>query len=465
MLASSVRMTLMVIVLAGLFSPASAGTINAVSCSQTHVQAAVDSARDGDVVNIPAGSCTWATHVGFDTKDIVIRGAGIGQTVITRDGGDNGYIFWIGISNSSKGSFRITNMTLAGNVITSIIYITSGSVTAVPAGRWRVDNIYFNFPTGQRSGVHSAGVNYGVVDHNTFNWRDGVAIRQANGLNTECYGGSPLNGDFQNSQPLDLGTDKFMFVEDNSFISNDGRPVIAYDASAGGGRVVFRNNTVTGGFFYNHWTRGCELAAQVMEIYNNTFVGTSAYGAPIGAGYMIRLEAGTGVIYNNTAQNFRVSSNAPYVILDDRRAEKSEATPFLGACDGTKSHDGNAGDPAAPGWPCLGQIGRAPGKSLSQIQAGSKPVSAPLYMWNNGEEAACASGSSCTNTWGVWATPAAYIKSTPHPNGEVDYVNGTPMPGYSSFVYPHPLVSGSGGGSGSSTAPAPPTNVRVVPGV
>jgi hypothetical protein len=219
MLASSVRMTLMVIVLAGLFSPASAGTINAVSCSQTHVQAAVDSARDGDVVNIPAGSCTWATHVGFDTKDIVIRGAGIGQTVITRDGGDNGYIFWIGISNSSKGSFRITNMTLAGNVITSIIYITSGSVTAVPAGRWRVDNIYFNFPTGQRSGVHSAGVNYGVVDHNTFNWRDGVAIRQANGLNTECYGGSPLNGDFQNSQPLDLGTDKFMFVEDNSFMA------------------------------------------------------------------------------------------------------------------------------------------------------------------------------------------------------------------------------------------------------
>jgi hypothetical protein len=46
---------------------------------------------------------------------------------------------------------------------------------------------------------------------------------------------------------------------------------------------------------------------------------------------------------------------------------------------------------------------------------------------------------------GVWVrinptcpSIAAYIKSTPHANGEVDYVNG-PKPCYKPYVYPHPL--------------------------
>jgi hypothetical protein len=468
MSASTVRITLAALVLVALFSPqASAGIINVASCAQAAVQAAVNNASDGDIVNIPAGSCTWASHVGFENKNITIQGAGIGQTLITREGGDNGYIFYAIISNAGKGAFRISGMTLAGNVATSIIYVTSATLAAVTAGKWRVDHIHFNFPTGQRSGVHTAGVNYGLVDHNRFDFRDGVAIRQANGLGRECYdSGFPLSGDLQNQEPLGLGTDRFLFVEDNEFVSNDNRPVIAYDSSAGGGRLVFRKNTVTGGFFYNHWTRGCEMAAQVMEIYGNTFIGTTAYGAPASIGYPIRLEAGTGVIFNNAAVNFRIGSNVPYVILDDRRADKSEVSGWLGGCDGTKSHDGNAGDPAAPGWPCLGQIGRSYGKSLAQIRAGDKPASAPLYLWNNGEDTSCTSGT-CPNTWGVWATPAAYIRNTPHPNGEIDYSdNNTPMPGYSPFTYPHPLATGSSGsGSGSSTAPAPPTNVRVVPGV
>jgi hypothetical protein len=450
-----VRVTFTAIVLSGLFSvpAASAATINARSCSDADVQAAINSANDADVVNIPVGNCSWSTHVGWENKNVWLRGAGIGETVITRNGE---YTFYVKISNSSKGSHRISDMTLAGGVTNSVIYITSASIAAVPSGRWRVDHIRFDFPTGQRSGVHVTGVNYGVVDHNTFNWRDGIAIRQAFFLNSECVADSMLYGDFANQQPLDLGTDKFVFVEDNTFIPNDDRPLAGYDASSGGGRLVWRYNTLTGGFVYNHWTRGCEMAAQVMEFYNNTFVGNAGYNA-----YPMRLEAGTGVFFNNSVQGY--NGGSPYVVLDDRRAGGfgGESGLPLSRCDGTHAWDGNAGDPSAPGWPCLGQIGRAPGKSLAQVQAGEKPASAPLYFWNNGQEAGCATGGNCTNTVGVYAAPAAYIKNTPHPNGEVDFVdNNTPKPGYTPYVYPHPLVSGS---SPINKTPATPTNVRIVP--
>jgi hypothetical protein len=438
MRASTVRLTITAMILIGLFSvsAASAATINARSCAEIDVQAAVNSANDGDVVNVPAGNCTWASHVLLDNKDIWVRGAGIGQTVITRN---DGFVFYVTITSSSKGSHRISDMTLTGALTASVIYITSASITAVPSGRWRVDHISFDFPTGQRSGVHITGVNYGVVDHNTFNWRDGVAIRQAFFLGSECYGGSMLSGDFANQQPMDLGTDRFVFVEDNTFIPNDNRPLAGYDASSGGGRLVWRYNTLRGGFVYNHWTRGCEMAAQVMEFYNNTFIGDAGYNA-----YPMRLEAGTGVFFNNSVQGY--NGGAPYVVINDRRAGGfgGESSAPLGACDGTHAWDGNARDPAAPGWPCLGQIGRAPGKSLAQIQAGDKPASAPFYFWNNGQEPGCATGGSCTNTVGVYADPAAYIRNTPHPNGEVDFVdNNTPTPGYTPYVYPHPLVSGS----------------------
>jgi hypothetical protein len=454
--ASTVRITFTAIVLTCFFSvaAASAASITARSCAQPDVQAAIDSANDGDTVNIPAGNCAWPTHVGWQNKDVWVRGAGVGQTVIARDGE---YAFYIAVSNSGKGAHRLSDMTLNGNVTNAVIYITSAAMAAVPAGRWRVDHIRFDFPTGQRSGVHVTGVNYGVIDHNTFNWRDGVVIRQAFYLNTECGGGgSFLSGDFANQQALDLGTDRFVFVEDNTFIPNENRPLIGYDSSSGGGRLVWRYNTLTGGFVYNHWTRGCEMAAQVMEFYNNTFIGNTGYNA-----YPMRLEAGTGVFFNNSVQGY--NGGKPYVVINDRRAGGygGESGSPLGVCDGTHNWDGNAGDPAAPGWPCLGQIGRATGRSLAQMQGGNKPGSAPLYFWNNGQEAGCATGGTCTNTVGVWAEPAAYIRNTPHPNGEVDYVdNNTPKPGYTPYVYPHPLVSGAP----VTTRPATPTNVRIVPG-
>ena len=437
--------------------PAEAADITAASCSRTHVQTAVDSAADGTTVNVPAGSCTWSSAeepVQVYNKNITIRGAGIGTTVITRNGN---FVFYVLMTAADRGNVRITGFTFQGATMGAVIEMRSASYNGIPSGRWRIDNNHFNYLSEQRVGIQVSGVNYGVFDHNTITWPTGQFLLVHGFLDSES---TSVYGDLLNQQPLDYGTDKFVFMEDNTFTPAGNNPVNVYDAT-GGARIVYRYNSCTGCFFYNHWTRGLEMAGHVHEIYNNSWIGNSTYGIASGFGYPIRLEGGTAVIYNNYAANYHnEGSSVPYVFLDDRRADGSESAAPLGACNGNQSWDGNI---ESNGWPCLGQIGRAPGKSFAQIRSGSKQVSSPVYLWNNGEEPTCATGGTCNNSWGVFAIPSSHVKATPHSNGEVDYVlNGkTPMPGYSPYVYPHPRVTGTGGG-GSAASPAPPTNVRIV---
>jgi hypothetical protein len=50
--------------------------VNAASCSSSDVQAAINSATQGQTVHVPAGACTWATGVSVTGKGINIVGAG-----------------------------------------------------------------------------------------------------------------------------------------------------------------------------------------------------------------------------------------------------------------------------------------------------------------------------------------------------------------------------------------------------
>ncbi|MEQ1511136.1 MAG: hypothetical protein ABL934_00475 [Lysobacteraceae bacterium] len=298
---------------------------------------------------------------------------------------------------------------------------------------WRIDNMRFRYPgAGSGYGIFIGGPTYGLIDHNEWQWGNGLAIIVAAQLDSE-YPATLTNpqGGYVLSQPLEMGTPKAVYVEDNTFTGGGA----AYDTSSGGGRAVFRYNILTGCIYYSHWTRSLEVGGVLHEIYRNKFIGNAAYDA-----YPIRLEAGTGVIFGNTNL---MSDN--YALLDERRGFMENSGSF-GACDGSKSWDGNSGDPAAPGWPCLGQIGRAPGRSIVQIMGGSKQVSAPLHVWGNGRQDTCRTGGACDNSTNVavygGAQAEAYVKATPHPNGEVDYVIGAPRPGYQPYVYPHPLANG-----------------------
>ena len=58
-----------------------AATIQAKSASLGDVRTAVQSARDGDTVTVPAATETWTTTLEI-TKNITLQGAGPGLTVI-----------------------------------------------------------------------------------------------------------------------------------------------------------------------------------------------------------------------------------------------------------------------------------------------------------------------------------------------------------------------------------------------
>lgn len=74
------------IAIAVLSTGASANTVTSASCNSNDVQAAINSAGEGDTVIIPAGTCTWTSGVTISGKGISVQGAGSGRIV----GYDNG---------------------------------------------------------------------------------------------------------------------------------------------------------------------------------------------------------------------------------------------------------------------------------------------------------------------------------------------------------------------------------------
>lgn len=433
------------------------GTVRMTDGTLSSVQAALDAAAtDGDIVCVPGGSFDWGTTALNLQKNVLVIGAGISQTTISSSGTNQ---FFIYMDGAGEGHWRVSGMKLTGPVTGNVFNITSSAYNGVISDRWRIDHIDLDFQTGQRNGFHIAGVNYGLIDHVTGLWAAGKVLVQASGLSVECTGafngtdwaGSGPNGNLQNIQGWDIGTDKFVFYEDNDIthLHPSGSNTHLYDSEGGGGKAVIRYSRDVGSTttIYRHWTRDCELIGGVLEVYNNTIIGDDVYGAPASQNLVMQIEGGTGVFYNNSLQNYAYGGNQPYMQMAVRitaTGSSDRGTTSYGACDGTRNWDGNAGDGAAPGWPCVGQVGRLPGRSWAQLTAGSiKEQTAPIYLWNNGVEAGCATGGSCTDTFAVSPSPAAYVTSTAHAvNGEKDYVNsGTPMPGYSALTYPHPLQS------------------------
>ena len=453
------------------FAPAFATTRN-VTCSgdiSTAVQNAINASLDGDTVNITSGSCS-TTGWSWTNKNITIQGQGKGVTTLAVSG-----VIQVNISDTTKASFRITGMTWnAASPRAGLLFIDSENCTAYSYG-WRVDHIAMNASASlPNDPVVIWGVTFGVLDHNDFKLANATWIIASffqTGLG-ELTWGSPtvtqVGGWYNLSLPSQYNSTRAIYFEDNTFTASTSYNAF-FDSSSGGARVVFRHNTFTGGFLYDHWVRQNDLDIFQWEVYNNKFVGSASWGVGNSGMYPVRFESGTGVFYNNTLSGYD-SVNLGWAV-DDRRAEGGESGGQFGTCNGTHPWDGNLGDSAAPGWPCLGQAGRDYGRTYAQITSGLKQNSLPAYAWNNGTQDACynpsAGGSACADTIHIFDYfKGPYIKATTHPNGQVDFVNsGTAaMPGYTALAYPHPLVTGATG-SGGATAPpppAPPTGLTAV---
>jgi hypothetical protein len=248
----------------------------------------------------------------------------------------------------------------------------------------------------------------------------------------------------------------YLYIEDNTFVGSDPTQVYSIkDTMYTGGRTVIRHNTVTNAMIYSHWTSHGTINSEWMEVYNNSFTATAGNIVP----YPVRMQGGgTGLFYNNKVLGY---SQLNYYIGEGRVAGQSQAP--LNFCDGTNPWDGNAGDPAAPGWPCLIQTGRAAGVPIANIIAGTqKQASFPLYLWNNGRQDFCydptATDGPCDNSTvagPINTQSVPYFKSTPHTvtgggygQGDVDFSVTASQPAgagnhtlvYTPYQYPHPMA-------------------------
>ena len=392
-------------------APARPGVVQAASCAQEDVQAAVDAAQDGDVVIVPAGTAAWRTlaartpAVRISGKAITLQGAGIDKSIIVDETGKLSGEYPLGArrgANQAEGRLvRITGFTFKGMKRRG----RAEAALHVGGTNWRVDHCKFDATDGDGRGLWASG--RGVVDNCVFiNCKQGVATM----------------GDREASwrRALALGTADAVYIEDCTFTCT--RPEDGANDAYGGARYVFRHNTVTGVNMGHH---GCDSgnyrSTFSFEIYDNVMDGRHMRGQD----RAMHFRGGTGVVFNNTLVNYGGIGLSSY------RSFRSGGK--WGLCDGKNPIDGNE---EPNGYPCQDQIGRSTNQILE-----------PLYFWNNTLDGKALRGV------GVQDGGKGVIKE-----GR-DYFMNTPRPGYKPYVYPHPYRQQSPPLAADSQPPSPPRNL------
>ncbi|HZR05353.1 MAG TPA: hypothetical protein VFA61_05960 [Candidatus Udaeobacter sp.] len=488
-------------------------TINAKSASQSDVAAAIASAADGDTVTIPAGRTSWTRTLGV-TKGITIQGAGVGATIIKDSVQSGQLIQWTlparypsrltGIEFQDGG--RVNTIDAPGGILHVDGSNTNGST-------FRFDHCKWN----NLNGATVFDTVIGVIDHNTFVMdRFGCAIYPyGSHWDGQNYGDGSWHA------PTNYGSSQFLFIEDNTFTHSQHNLRGMIDAYAGA-RFVVRYNTIFNSLITNHGTestgrtRGC----RAMEIYNNNFDGTnlnSQLGGSRSGGTLFHDNTISGYSGNLAAfdlQNYRNiypfqpwggadgtnawDVNEPTVFFTGKAAANSSgaSVTISGAnwtanqwagytlrrttdiCNSgslnfgwivsntskTISYASNPGYPTPPSMSfCTGdsleirKIDHAldqPGRARGSLIAGDSPVrpggwndqvTEPCYSWNNTNE----------------VNGQVNFSAGPSVRANVHYFNNTPMPGYTPYTYPHPLVSGNPPPSPmSSSRPTTRTSLR-----
>ena len=485
---------------------AQAATIQASSCSRDHVSAAVNSARDGDIVVIPAGSCTWNSTVTIDNKSITLQGAGIDRTIIT-DGisslpnaGKPRMLDWF---VKAGGVSRLTGFTFHGGTAGGNDNFNSGHILMAGTSRSvRVDNNKF-IPT-RSSMMFFRGNVGGVVDHNHIQLSRGW-FAFGFYIMHESWNGNGGYGDYSWTVDSNFGSGDFLFFEDNTFDNPDGH-MYANDGW-NGSRVVFRRNTYINSTWANHGTEsgGRPRGMRAYEVYQNRFQATGP-GSDGSLGLFpsaIGSRGGAGLVFGNLVTNANGGGWVTVLDVINYRSDPEAWSPIFGHCTGSSPWDQNGQN----GYRCLDQIGAGKGTMINGDDPSPvrwpQQVLEPTYVWRNtingglsttvnrspqvigqnrdlyDEQSNFTGGSgigvgplgnrpsSCTAGVAYWATD----------QGEWDSTNGSSPDGrlykcvstnnwtlsYTPYQYPHPLVSGSVP-TNPIPAPTSPQNVRIISG-
>ena len=271
--------SLIVILTVTFTNLAFSATYTAKSGSRSDIQAAINLAKPGDFVKIPAGTFDFDGSISMKAG-ITLMGAGQDLTVLRRTGSTSAYTFTVDGSNGY--GTRISGMTILGRAPTK----SPGIKLINGCKDFRIDHITFRRCFDRAIEVH--GNAHGVIDHNIFidNWYTAVVV----------YGDESASW----NRPLNLGSSQAVYVEDNYFEQkNIGDDHMSHHiASNNGSRYVFRYNTSSDGY----------MSPQAIDVHGNKFGGQRGsrsyeiYGNKVHAthrwlGMLIR--GGDGVIYDN----------------------------------------------------------------------------------------------------------------------------------------------------------------------
>jgi hypothetical protein len=440
-------LTLSFLVVAGGLLPGNvrAETRTAVALTPEAVWDAINAAKDGDIVHLPAGTAVWkhgwnANHWA-KMKAITVQGAGIDKTIIRTDTstapGDKSFV-----SNGVEGKpFRITGITFDGTGFPTAGTWAGEIVIGGNCKNFRVDHCKF---LNMDQMMTITGDTCGLIDHCCFH-----ALRKNRQAQTiMCQG----PGKVAFTRPLTLGTAQAVYFEDNEarfgpeVVNPDGNNpwIVPYS----GARVVIRHNKLANTQLEIYRVRPGAYGCQSAEIYDNTF---SAEGLKMGRPQgFIFIAGGVAMVFNNTVTGTTYNTRTIQVSHERSFGPIGE----FGISDGTNPIDGNqipAGQEGA-GYPCFGQPGRATDADGDGVFEPS-----PCYAWNN-----TLNGAKLNMVLRPWANREHEAKQAAHVKEGRDFFNEEPNPEYyRPYTYPHPLQSGwealmksAAGPAGSDSRPA-----------
>lgn len=289
-------------------------TVKAIDCSQEEVALAISRAKDGDVVQIPAGTAVWTGGIVIpSSKRLSIFGAGMGKTILTKKNRGSALAF-----NSSS---RVAGITFSIGGEANVRGIDADGLN------WRIHHCRFEsdkldagvLVTGLVDGRHPTG----LIDHCEFENCQPV-----------IFGWGNLKADKIWNQPNGLGTKNAVYVEDCymkwTIFGN------AIDANYGG-KYVIRYCTIIDSSIEAHSLQGPARAAKSWEIYENTIIQSNML-----QNVPFFLRGGTGVVFSNTIVG---KWNRPVIAFDNVRS--AEVRGITGTADGGSLWDGN--DPIVGG--------------------------------------------------------------------------------------------------------------------
>jgi len=357
---------------------------------------------DGDIIAIPAGTCTWAgTTVTANFKtSVTIQGAGAissttggasatgtDQTVFINHVSGNNPL--MSITTTAGKSFRLTGIAAIEDSGTINPRYNGGSINIRgKSSSVRVDHCHFTIFVGGSKGLAFNGSVTGVADHIYINTTQTIT----NNFVFENGGtwGSDT-GDYGNGSWADTdhwGSSQFIFVEDSrsdgGYISDCGKA----------GRYVFRHSTaVNTNALFEHGTHDQFRGCRAVEAYNNTFSNPNAFTD----GGIVHSHSGTALVWGNTITNFKNAIDLGYYRITGQPYGTSPApSNGFGMC-GNVTGGPSVWDSSSNGYICLDQPSRGGGDLLTNYVSSFSDILnsatgmriwphqalSPVYVWNN----------------------------------------------------------------------------------